>query len=63
MMEERLTYLIAVLALTGLVAGWGAVQLLAKKMNTKNHIDHGGCCGACEQRDQCENPDRVKGKV
>lgn len=53
-MEEFLTYIIPIAGLTILVAGWGAVQLLAKKMNTKNHIDHGGCCGACSNRDSCE---------
>ncbi|MBT8327672.1 MAG: hypothetical protein KJP21_08105 [Bacteroidia bacterium] len=52
-MEELFTYLIPILVLSVLVAGWGAVQFLAKKMNVKNHIDHGGCCGACENRDTC----------
>lgn len=52
-MSEWLTYLIPVLALTLLVAGWGGVQLLAKKMRTKNHIDHGGCCGACDNKGEC----------
>jgi hypothetical protein len=47
-------YLIPVLALTLLVAGWMGMQLLAKKMKVKNHIDHrGGCCGACSGDDDC----------
>lgn len=53
-MKELITYLIPVVAMAVLVGGWGLVQLLAKKMNVKNHIDHGGsCCGACDNRDSC----------
>jgi hypothetical protein len=47
-MNEIIHYLIPILALTFLAAGWAAVQLLARKMKTKNHIDNaGGCCGSC----------------
>ena len=47
-MNEYLQYLIPVLAVTFLAAGWAAVQLLARKMKTKNHIDNNaGCCGSC----------------
>jgi len=43
-----LEYIIPIIALTLLAAGWAAVQLLARKMETKNHIDNaGGCCGSC----------------
>lgn len=42
------------IALALLCAAWMAVQLLAKKQQTKNHIDHGGgCCGACADK-TCE---------
>ena len=34
-----------ILILAGLTAGWVAVQLLARKMGTKNHIDNAGACG------------------
>lgn len=54
-MTELLQYLIPIIAMALLAAGWGAVQLLAKKMKTKNHIDNGGgCCGACSNREACE---------
>ena len=53
-MNEILTYILPVLAITLLAAGWVGVQLLAKKMKTKNHIDgHSGCCGACEGKSEC----------
>ncbi len=53
-MEKILFYLIPVLAFALLAAGWMAVQLLARKVGTKNHLeDGGGCCGACEKRDRC----------
>lgn len=43
-----LEYLIPIFALTFLAAGWAGVQLLARKMKTKNHIDNNaGCCGSC----------------
>ena len=53
-MNEIIQYTIPVLAMALLAAGWMGVQLLAKHMKTKNHIDHGGCCGACENRDSCD---------
>lgn len=54
-MNEILTYLIPVFAIAVLTAGWMGVQLLAKKMNTKNHIDHSSsCCGTCDNKDSCE---------
>jgi len=54
-------YLIPILFVAALSAGWVVVQLIAKKMKTKNHMDNlgkGGCmtctCGAAEG-DVCEN--------
>lgn len=57
-MENYVEYIIPVLAIAMLTAGWMLVQLVAKKMGTKNHIDlaSGGgqsCCGDCEKRDTC----------
>jgi hypothetical protein len=53
-MEAIIQYLIPVLALTALAAGWMAVQLIARRMKVKNHIDNGGgCCGACGSK-TCE---------
>ena len=47
-------YIIPVVMITVLAAGWMAVQVLAKKMGTKNHIDNGsGCCGACDNKSSC----------
>ena len=51
--QEIIQYLIPVFAMAFLTAGWMGVQLLAKKMKTKNHIDHGGCCGACSSKSSC----------
>ena len=57
-MGALLQYLIPVLALMVLAAGWAALQLLAKRMQTKNHIDHGGgCCGACDHSSSCAKRD------
>jgi hypothetical protein len=47
-MDELIQYLIPVVALAALAAAWMGMQLLARKMKVKNHIDGGGgCCGAC----------------
>lgn len=40
-------FAIPVLALTALCAGWVGVQLLAKRLGTKNHIDRPPGCGNC----------------
>jgi hypothetical protein len=54
-MEIYLQYVIPVLAFALLAAGWMGMQILAKKMKVKNHIDStGGCCGACENRNVCD---------
>ncbi|MDH5381698.1 MAG: hypothetical protein OEW75_12640 [Cyclobacteriaceae bacterium] len=36
---------ISILITVALTTGWGLLQFLAKRMGTKNHIDHGGACG------------------
>ncbi len=47
-MAQFLQYSIPILVLTFVAGGWAGVQLLAKKMKTKNHIDQTtGCCGNC----------------
>jgi hypothetical protein len=57
-MEEIFSYMIPVLAITALTAGWMAVQMLAKSMKVKNHIDRtSGCCGACDNKDTCDGND------
>jgi hypothetical protein len=35
-------YILPILFLTLLCAGWVVVQIIAKKMKTKNHFDHLG---------------------
>lgn len=40
-------FLIPVLALSGLCAGWVLVQLLARRLGTKNHLDRQPGCGNC----------------
>ena len=64
-MEKYFEILFPVFAMAFLAAGWMAIQLLAKKSGTKNHIDNGGsCCGGCERKEDCDNPDPNKtGKV
>jgi hypothetical protein len=54
MIETWMTYMIPVIGLALLAAGWMGVQILAKKMEVKNHIDQtSGCCGACSNKDTC----------
>lgn len=53
-MENYLQYILPVLAMAVLAAFWAATQMLAKKMNVKNHIDNTtGCCGACDNKNAC----------
>ncbi len=41
-------YLIIILAVGVLCAGWVLVQILAKKLKTKNHFEHlNSSCGGC----------------
>jgi len=63
-MEKYLLYLVPVIAYALLTAGWMAVQLLARKAGTKNHIDHrGGCCGACDNKDTCTRDKSIHPKT
>lgn len=49
-----LNYLLPVLAMAGLSAGWVLVQLLARRMGTKNHFDRKPGCGSCQCNGACE---------
>jgi len=43
-----LQHIIPILALAALCAGWVVVQIIARKMKTKNHFDHlNSACGHC----------------
>ncbi|MCB0688955.1 MAG: hypothetical protein KDC53_20595 [Saprospiraceae bacterium] len=43
-----LQYIIPVISLAALAAGWVAIQFLARKMQTKNHFDDlNSSCGSC----------------
>ncbi len=54
---EILPYVIAILSFAFLCAGWVAIQLLAKKLGTKNHFDNAkSCCGLCDYDDHEECP-------
>ncbi|MCB0553927.1 MAG: hypothetical protein KDD02_10275 [Phaeodactylibacter sp.] len=45
---QILSYLLPIFALSALAAGWMGLQLLARRLGTKNHIEHGGNgCGQC----------------
>lgn len=53
-------YIIPILFLTVLCAGWVVVQIIAKKMKTKNHFDNLTSCGHCNcggNEDNCTNKD------
>ncbi len=43
---EFIAYIIPILAIAALSAGWAGIQLLARRLGTKNHIDHAGECGS-----------------
>jgi hypothetical protein len=59
-MKNYLEILTPSIALAILAAGWMVVQLLAKKTGTKNHIDNpGSCCGGCERKEECDNPEKL----
>ncbi len=56
-------YILPILFIAALSAGWVIVQLIAKKMKTKNHIDNlgnGECmsctCGGVDEA--CENENK-----
>lgn len=60
-MGKYLEFILPVLAISLLTAGWMAVQLLAKKIGTKNHIDNDvSCCGDCEKKDTCDTFEKDK---
>ncbi|HLG35118.1 MAG TPA: hypothetical protein VI757_09580 [Bacteroidia bacterium] len=60
-MEKYFEILSPIFAMAFLAAGWMAVQLLAKKSGTKNHIDNlGSCCGGCERKEDCDKPEPNK---
>jgi len=54
-------YIVPILLIGFLCAGWVVVQIIAKKMKTKNHFDHlnsdcghctcGGVDGACHYKE------------
>jgi hypothetical protein len=46
-MENLTVHIIAVLSAAFLCGGWVAVQVLARRMKTKNHFDDLDSCGAC----------------
>ena len=54
---EYLLHIISVLVLAFLTAGWLAVQLLARRIGTKNHFENATtCCGFCveDENDECQ---------
>ena len=59
-----LRYIIIILLLGALCAGWVVVQIMAKKMKTKNHFDHlNSACGQCTCggiEDVCVNEDALE---
>lgn len=58
-MSNYWQYIIPILCVAGLCAGWVVVQIIARKLKTKNHIDHlgqGDCINCtCGGVDECEN--------
>ena len=60
-MVSYIQYIIPVLAMAVLAAFWAATQMLAKRMNVKNHIDNSsGCCGACDNKNACSEKSGVE---
>jgi len=50
---DFVTHVIAILFLAVLAASWIGVQLLARKVGTKNHFDtKTNCCGYCAEEDK-----------
>ena len=53
---DLISLFLPVFSLALLCAGWVVVQLLARRMGTKNHIDNAGTgCGQCGCGDSCRN--------
>lgn len=56
-------YIIPVLAMSLLCAGWVMVQFLARRIGTKNHFDNPPRCGGCTCSGQCDRESaRVSGR-
>ncbi len=56
-MKQLFNHIIPILAVVALTASWAAIQIIAKKLGTKNHIDNAGSCGkncSCSGGDSCE---------
>ncbi|MFQ5446477.1 MAG: hypothetical protein ACE5FF_06050 [Saprospiraceae bacterium] len=52
---KYMEYILPILAVGALSAGWLAIQFLAKKTGTKNHFDDGASgCGNCGCGHACE---------
>lgn len=52
-MEKLLPHLLAITLLSLLCMGWIGVQMLARKMKTKNHFDDRPGCGTCSGTGEC----------
>jgi hypothetical protein len=58
-MSDFMQYILPVLALAAVCAGWIGVQMLARRMGTKHHLAErkGSSCGGCGCQGQCELPE------
>ena len=58
-MAEFVQYLIPVLALAAVCAGWIGVQFLARRLGTKHHLGEreATSCGGCHCQGKCELPE------
>lgn len=49
-----MNFILPIFAMTFLGAGWVVVQLIARRMHTKNLLDHRPTpCGGCEDEGAC----------
>lgn len=60
-----LQYIIPILFVSFLTAGWVGVQLIARKMKTKNHFDdlNSSTCGQCTcggSEESCATDDHIR---
>jgi hypothetical protein len=59
-MNEITQYILVILSMGLLAGAWMGVQILAKRMNIKNHIDDAsGCCGACSRKEECDKNQEI----
>jgi len=59
---KYIEYILPVLAVGILSSGWLAIQFLAKKTGTKNHIEDGASgCGNCGCGHTCEKEQKPAG--